>query len=157
MVLHIPLMIMWSWVLAQGVHARGYVIDLVNWHPLKLNCSTSNSKMDCDLHSSTLILSLQINFWTSSPPCWQTPGPTSHNPASLFALQTRSTSPQLTRASQDSTCPCIHQSNSSELNLCRQSPPRCLGLCRSLSRGLSWMTAMYLHVCCWLRCHLFDH
>ena len=109
------------------------------------------------VQSSTPTLSLQINFWTSSPPCRQNPGPTSHSPASLFALQTRSTSPQPTCASQDTTCPCTHQSNYSELNFCSQSPPRCLGLCRSLSHGLSRMTAMYLHVCCWLRCHLFDH
>ena len=119
-------------------------------HPLKPNCNTSNSKMDCDLHSSTPTLSLQINFWTSSPSMPADPGPTSHSPASLFALQTRSTSPQPTRASQDSTCPCIHQNNYSELNFCSQSPPRCLGLCRSLSHGLSRMYIYKLCTCTYM-------
>ena len=126
-------------------------------HPLKLNCYTSNSKWTVTYTAPPLPCHCRSTSGPPPPPCRQTPGPTSHSPASLFALQTKSTSPQPTRASQDSTCPCTHQSSYSELNFCSQSPPRCLGLCRSLSHGLSRMTAMYLHVCCWLRCHLFDH
>ena len=126
-------------------------------HPLKLNCYTSNSRWTVTYPAPPLPCHCRSTSGPPPPPCRQTPGPTSHSPASLFALQTRSTSPQPARASQNSTCPCTHQSSYSELNFCRQSPPRCLGLCRSLSHGLSRMTAMYLHVCCWLRCHLFDH
>ena len=124
-------------------------------HPLKLNCNTSNSRWTVTYTAPPLPCHCRSTSGPPPPPCRQTPGPTSHSPASLFVLQMRSTSPQPTRASQDSTC--SHQSSYSELNFCSQSPPRCLGLCRSLSHGLSRMTAMYLHMCCWLRCQLFDH
>ena len=102
-------------------------------HPLKLNCNTSNSRWTVTYTAPPpLPCHCRSTSGPLPPPCQQTPGPTSHSPASPFALQTRSTSPQPTRASQDSTCPCIHQSSYSELSFCRQSPPRCLGLCRWL-------------------------
>ena len=87
------------------------------------------------------------------PPCRQTPGLTSLSPASLFALQTRSTSPQPTHASPDSTYPCTPRSNCSELNCCRLSPPRCLALCRSFNQGQPLCTRMCVT---WPRCHLID-
>ena len=125
-------------------------------HPLKLNCNTSNSRWTVTYTAPPpLPCHCRSTSGPPPPPCRQTPGPTSHSPASLFALQTRSTSPQPTRARL--FLPMFHQSNYSEQNFFRQALPMCLELCRSLSHGLSWMTAMYLHVCYWLKCHLLDH
>ena len=126
-------------------------------HPPKLNCNTSNSKMDCDLHSSTPTLSLQINFWTSSPSMPADPRSYQPQPSITVRPADEVHLPTANTCISRLYLPMIHQSNYSELNFCSQSPPRCLCLCRSLSHGLSQMTAMYLHVCCWLRCHLFDH
>ena len=52
-------------------------------HPLKLNSNTSHSKMDCDLHSCPYPCHCRSPSGPPPPPCRQTPGPTSHSPASL--------------------------------------------------------------------------
>ena len=125
------------------VHACVHVCTL-----LKLNYVICTSKVDCDLYSYPCTPTSSHCRSTSGPPpppCRLIPGPTSHSPASLSALWMRSTSPQPTHASPDYTCQCTPQNICSEQNCCKQSQPKCLGLCSSIYCGQ--LTCMYT----WLR------